>query len=78
MTTIESSDRLTFLPWASHQLRDGVRCLPGGVERVRWRSEVVWYLGLAPRWAPMLVVARENGERLQVHPADCTTAEGES
>ena len=78
MITIEADDEFAFLKQPSHRLRDSVLCLPGAVERVRWRGEVLWYLGRARRRPAMLVVARENGERLLVHPAECETAESES
>ncbi|SEB02339.1 hypothetical protein [Rubrimonas cliftonensis] len=78
MITTETDDEFVTLDLPSHRLGDGVVCLPGAIERVQWRSEVLWYLGRAGARPPMLVVAREDGERLLVHPAECETAEGES
>lgn len=78
MITAGTNDEFALLKLPSYPLGDSVRCLPGAVERVRWRGEVLWYLGRARHRPPMLVVARENGDRFLVHPAECETAEGET
>ncbi|OUS04244.1 hypothetical protein A9Q96_14930 [Rhodobacterales bacterium 52_120_T64] len=57
----------------SPQMKDGISAIPS--ERISQAGELLTYLGGLQGNPVMMVAVQEAGERVIVHPMDCSTGE---